>query len=75
MSVTGELFIGYDRVVTAAGFHASDMRSREELDEELAGAAARAVGLAERLRAGDVEPCPSTCSRTGCAYPAICRSQ
>ncbi len=43
--------------------------------QELADAAARAVELAERLRAGDVEPCPSTCSRDGCAYPAICRSQ
>jgi RecB family exonuclease len=64
-----------DVVDGAAGFHAGDMRSRAELDEELAGAAARAVQLAERLRAGDVEPCPSTCSRDGCAYPAICRSQ
>jgi ATP-dependent helicase/DNAse subunit B len=63
-----------DEVDAAAGFHAGDMRSREELGEELAGAAARAVELAERLRAGDVEPCPSTCSRDGCAYPAICRS-
>ena len=64
-----------DEVDSAAGFHASDMRSREELDAELADAGARAVALAARLRAGDVEPCPSTCSRDGCAYPAICRSQ
>jgi RecB family exonuclease len=59
----------------AAGFHSSDARPRDALDEELAEAASRAVGLAERMRAGDVEPCPSTCSRDGCAYPAICRSQ
>ena len=64
-----------DEVDDAAGFHASDVRSREQLDEALAGAAARAVELAERLRAGDVEPCPQTCSRDGCRYPAICRSQ
>jgi ATP-dependent helicase/DNAse subunit B len=64
-----------DEVDAVAGFHASDMRSREELEQELAGAASRAVELAQRLRAGDVEPCPSTCSRDGCAYPAICRSQ
>jgi len=64
-----------DEVGDVAGFHAGDMRSREELDQELADAAARAVELAARLRAGDVEPCPSTCSRDGCAYPAICRSQ
>ncbi|HEX5192917.1 MAG TPA: PD-(D/E)XK nuclease family protein [Solirubrobacteraceae bacterium] len=59
----------------AGGFHASDMRSREELELELDDAARRAVELAARLRAGDVEPCPATCSRDGCAYPAICRSQ
>jgi ATP-dependent helicase/DNAse subunit B len=64
-----------DEAGDVAGFHASDMRSRQELDQELADAAARAVELAARLRAGDVEPCPSTCSRDGCAYPAICRSQ
>jgi RecB family exonuclease len=64
-----------DEVDAAAGFHGGDRRSREELDRELADAAARAVQLAQRLRAGDVEPCPSTCSRDGCAYPAICRSQ
>jgi ATP-dependent helicase/DNAse subunit B len=59
----------------ARGFHSSDVRSHEELDVELVDAAQRAVELAERLRAGDVEPCPATCSRDGCAYPAICRSQ
>jgi ATP-dependent helicase/DNAse subunit B len=59
----------------ARGFHGSDARSREELELELADAAQRAVDLAERLRAGDVQPCPATCSRDGCAYPAICRSQ
>jgi ATP-dependent helicase/DNAse subunit B len=64
-----------DEVDDAKGFHTGDMRPREQLDEELAGAATRAVELAGRLRAGDVEPCPSTCSRDGCAYPAICRSQ
>jgi RecB family exonuclease len=64
-----------DEVDAAAGFHAGDKRSREKFDAELADASARAVELATRLRAGDVEPCPSTCSRDGCAYPAICRSQ
>jgi hypothetical protein len=59
----------------ARGFHPSDARPREELDAELEDAAQRAIALAQRLRAGDVEPCPATCSRDGCAYPAICRSQ
>ena len=60
--------------VGARGFHPGDARSRDELDAELADAARRAVELAERLRGGDVEPCPATCSPDGCAYPAICRS-
>ena len=52
-----------------------DGLSPEEVDAELADAAERAVGLAVRLRAGELTPCPSTCSRGGCAYPSICRSQ
>ena len=41
-----------DEVDAAAGFHAGDMRSREELDEELADAAARAVELAHGCAPG-----------------------
>ncbi|HEY2769548.1 MAG TPA: PD-(D/E)XK nuclease family protein [Solirubrobacteraceae bacterium] len=52
----------------------TDARSPEELDEVLTSAADRAVELAGRLRAGDIEPCPRTCSRDGCRYPGICRS-
>jgi hypothetical protein len=53
---------------------ATDARDHDELDEGLADAAARAISLAARLRSGDVEPCPETCSRNGCAYPGICRA-
>jgi ATP-dependent helicase/DNAse subunit B len=53
----------------------NDARTEEELEELLADAAARAVALAERLRSGALEPCPQTCSRDGCRYPGICRSQ
>jgi RecB family exonuclease len=55
--------------------HERDGRSVEEVDEELADAAARAVELAARLRSGRLTPCPSTCSRDGCAYPSVCRSR
>jgi hypothetical protein len=41
----------------------------------LADAERRAVELAGRLRAGELTPCPETCSRDGCVYPGICRSQ
>ena len=52
-----------------------DARTDEELDEMLADAAARAVALAAELRTGVLKPCPQTCSRDGCRYPGICRSQ
>jgi PD-(D/E)XK nuclease superfamily len=52
----------------------SDAREPAELDAELQDATARALALAQRLRAGELTPCPQTCSRDGCAYPGICRS-
>jgi ATP-dependent helicase/DNAse subunit B len=57
------------------GVVATDARAGEELDEMLADASQRAVTLAASLRAGELEPCPQNCSRNGCRYPAICRSQ
>jgi RecB family exonuclease len=57
------------------GVVATDARAAEELDEMLADAAQRAVAVAASLRAGELEPCPQNCSRDGCKYPAICRSQ
>ncbi len=51
-----------------------DGRTREELDDLLADARARALALAARLRSGELEPCPATCSRDGCSYPGICRA-
>jgi hypothetical protein len=51
-----------------------DQRSAQELDSLLDDAAERAVALARRLRAGDVTPCPETCTRNGCAFPGICRA-
>jgi ATP-dependent helicase/nuclease subunit B len=54
---------------------ATDAREPAELDAMLADAAARAVALAASLRTGELTPCPQTCTRDGCAFPAICRSQ
>jgi hypothetical protein len=53
---------------------ANDARDSEAFEEVLDDAAQRALGLAERLRAGELTPCPETCSRDGCAYPGICRA-
>jgi PD-(D/E)XK nuclease superfamily len=52
----------------------TDAREPAELDAELQDATARALALAGRLRAGELTPCPQTCSRDGCAFPGICRS-
>jgi RecB family exonuclease len=52
----------------------NDARSQEELDALLDSARERAVAIAAALREGELEPCPSTCSRDGCMYPGICRS-
>jgi len=54
---------------------ANDGREPEELQDELQAAAERAVELALTLRSGRIEPCPQTCSRDGCAYPGICRTE
>lgn len=51
----------------------TDARDAADFDAELEDAAARALALAKRLRAGELTPCPETCSRNGCAYPGICR--
>lgn len=51
----------------------TDRRSREELEQELDAAAARACELAASLRAGALVPLPDTCSPAGCAHPGICR--
>ena len=52
----------------------TDRRSREQLDEELRVAAARACELAARLRGGELCATPETCSPGGCAYPGVCRA-
>jgi ATP-dependent helicase/DNAse subunit B len=56
------------------GLVANDARDQAELDELLADARTRALALAARLRAGELEPCPATCSRDGCSFPGICRA-
>lgn len=58
------------------GFVDNDRVSAEEIERQLDAARERAVELACRLRAGEVRPCPSTCSWKaggGCTYPAVCR--
>jgi ATP-dependent helicase/DNAse subunit B len=58
-----------------SGLFAGDGRDPDSLRAELDDAAERALALAAELRAGDLEPCPQTCSREGCRYPGICRGQ
>jgi hypothetical protein len=58
-----------------SGVVGTDCRSQDELDEALEDARARALALAERLRSGELTPCPETCSRDGCSFPGICRTR
>jgi ATP-dependent helicase/DNAse subunit B len=60
--------------VPGGGLVANDARDQAELDELLEDARTRALALAARLRAGELEPCPATCSRDGCHFPGICRA-
>jgi RecB family exonuclease len=53
----------------------NDRRDPEDLRVELANAEERAVAIAARLRTGGLQPCPATCSGSGCLYPGICRSE
>jgi ATP-dependent helicase/DNAse subunit B len=58
-----------------SGVVPTDAREPAELAGVLEDAQERALALAGALRAGSLIPCPQTCSRDGCAYPGICRSQ
>ncbi len=60
---------------TGLGALGSDARGPDEFTDELTQASERAVALAAALRSGSLTPCPQTCTRDGCAYPGICRSQ
>ena len=53
----------------------NDARDEAQLSDDLDDAAGRAIELASKLRRGELRPCPQTCSRDGCKYPGICRSQ
>ncbi|MGB9186181.1 MAG: PD-(D/E)XK nuclease family protein, partial [Solirubrobacteraceae bacterium] len=57
------------------GVQGRDGRAADEFTAELDTAGERAVAVAAALRSGAVTPCPQTCSRDGCAFPGICRSQ
>ncbi len=62
-----------DRAPVSGECVANDARDAEALEAELDAAVARALELGRRLRAGQIRPCPETCSRQGCRYPGICR--
>ena len=62
-------------MAVGAAVQRNDRRSPPEFAAELDEAGDRAAEVAAALRAGVVTPCPQNCSRDGCAYPGICRSQ
>ncbi|HET9105498.1 MAG TPA: PD-(D/E)XK nuclease family protein [Solirubrobacteraceae bacterium] len=64
-----------DDVAVGSAVQRNDRRSAQEFAAELDAAGERAAALAGALRAGVVTPCPQNCSRDGCSFPGICRSQ
>jgi ATP-dependent helicase/DNAse subunit B len=66
--------VASDAPFADCGF-ANDRRDPDEVALELADAAGRAVAIAARLRTGALEPCPATCSGSGCLFPGICRTE
>ena len=55
------------------GSVANDVKDAEEFAAALDAAEATAAMLADRLTAGELRPCPATCSPRGCAHPGVCR--
>ncbi|MBO0768933.1 MAG: PD-(D/E)XK nuclease family protein [Solirubrobacterales bacterium] len=51
---------------------AGDRLAADELEELLLAVEAEANALAATLQAGELTPCPATCSRDGCRHPGIC---
>jgi hypothetical protein len=62
-----------DAAERVGGSVANDVKHAEEFAAALDAAEATAAALADRLTAGELRPCPATCSPRGCAYPGVCR--
>jgi ATP-dependent helicase/DNAse subunit B len=53
-----------------------DVKPAGEFEDQLVRARERVGELAQRMRAGEVRPCPETCAwNGGCSYPSICREE
>ncbi len=58
------------------GWTRTDWREREEFEAILDEAREAVREVLERMRQGDVRPCPDSCAwNGGCSFPAICRHE
>jgi ATP-dependent helicase/DNAse subunit B len=58
------------------GWTKTDWRDRDGFEEALEQARTAVREVLERMRKGDVSPCPASCAwNGGCSYPAICRHE
>ncbi|MFL5890289.1 MAG: PD-(D/E)XK nuclease family protein [Solirubrobacteraceae bacterium] len=62
-----------DAAERVGGCVGNDVKDAEAFEATLEAAEARASALADQLAAGELRPCPATCSPRGCAYPGVCR--
>ena len=63
-----------DAAERVGGVVANDVKDGDVFAAALEAAEATAAALADRLAAGELRPCPATCSPRGCAYPGVCRA-
>ena len=58
-------------------FYDNDFRDQAGVDEQLEQVGRTVCDLVQRVRTGEVRPCPESCrwSGKGCEYPAICRHE
>jgi len=66
--------VSEDADLLAAGVARADLRPDAEIDGLLERTRERVRDLVERLRGGELRPCPERCGPDGrCRYPSICR--
>jgi len=55
-------------------FYQNDVKPENDFAESTAWAQGAIIDVAERMRTGQIGPCPDSCAyRGGCSHPSVCR--